>query len=649
MSAPRMPTRAEILARLAASSKEQVTLEEMQRLGFWPADKTKPTLAEDTITRETQLQQTLNELHQELQVKGDPQAALAAMRKERMAQAKAKREETAQRHAQIRYERATRHFEAQKTSAGYLGEGLTPALRLPKGQEGAQGQEAASPTRAQPFPLNQAIDIAHAMGITLAELKFLGFHRDVSEVAHYRRFAIAKKTGGQRWISAPLPRLKRAQYWILDNILAKVACHPAAHGFMPGRSIVSNAQAHVGKSVVINLDLKDFFPSIKFPRIKGIFQHLGYCESVSTLLALLTSENVVDVMKVDGQQFYVGYPVRARQLPQGAPTSPMLTNILCRTLDKRLSGLAHKLGFSYTRYADDLTFSSSSRDQVGALLRRAKWIIADEGLELHPDKQHVMHAARQQTVTGIVVNQTLGATRQVRRRLRAALHQAARNQQEARAVWNGHLASAQTLLGVARFVTMVNPKQGARFVQAAQALGSTGKSHVKDLKAAMTSIIGKSADTSTRFRQAAAAGRAPTRPNEASWWQPAERAAPVLEKTAGQIKEERLQRMLQERRARDEASGRARPPREQNVQGESWQTAANAAQPDETPTPRVNKQAWGLFMIGISLLAFSFNSRSIALAGLALAAYAYFARQFRVRTAVTVVFAAILFERLFLR
>jgi RNA-directed DNA polymerase len=635
MSALRTPTRAEILARIAASTKEKVVLEEMQRLGFWPASATKPTLEASLIERESQLRQELQSLHQTLHKLGDPEAALAAMRKERMADARARREQTAQRHARERYERASRFFEAQRTQIHYLGLGVSNGFWVSQKQV---------PKALSTLPqLGTPLEIAQSMGISMPELKFLSYHREVGTVSHYHRFAIPKKIGGVRWISAPLPRLKRAQYWVLDNILTKVPVHAAAHGFLPGRSIVSNASPHAGQAVVINLDLKDFFPSIKFPRIKGAFRVLGYSEPVATVLALLTSENVSDAMEVDGEQFYVGHAARERQLPQGAPTSPMLTNILCRTLDKRLAGLARQLGFSYTRYADDLTFSAQSKEKVGELLRRARWIISDEGFTPHPDKQHVMHAGRQQTVTGLVVNKVPAAPRSERRKLRAALHQAQQNQPgdtakipTPRASWGGTPASPHTLLGYARFVAMVSPKQGMSYVNQARALVAKQK----------LPTVPALSPYAAAFRSAAAAGNPPPRAGNTPWWTPAQRAAPELEKTAGQLREERLARLREARRTRDVAAGRARPLSGSTAPESQPNSNQNSVPPGK---PKINLYAWAWFVFLFSFLAIAFKSRSFVVAGVAWAGYAFFARKPTWGKLAITVIAAVVIERLVFR
>jgi RNA-directed DNA polymerase len=568
----RQPTRAELIERIAASSKDAVVLDEMRRLGFWPADAGKPSVESALIEREAQLVQALNGLQATVRERGDPVAALKAMRQARMAKAREQREVTAQAGEQRRHERALRWFDARRTHAGYLGQGVSGGLQAAVDPEAAKAR-----LRERGLPeLATAQALAEAMGLSVAELKFLAFHRDVARVTHYRRFALPKKTGGERIISAPMPRLKRAQYWVLDNVLAKVVCHDAAHGFLPGRSIVSNAVPHVGQGVVINLDLKDFFPSVAYPRIKGVFVALGFPEAVATVLALLCSENVCDMLEVDGESFFVGGPGRERVLPQGAPTSPMLTNILCRRLDRRLQGLARKLGFQYTRYADDLTFSASGEGEalVGRLLRQVHHVLKDEGFTPHPDKQHVMRRGARQEVTGVVVNQGPSVSRTQRRALRAALH-VAHTQGVAKATWNGAPAARDTLLGQAQFVRMVNATQGRALLVAAQALPAGGQ---------------VPRGTST-FRQRAARGEAPERA-AGVWWTPAERPAPQLQLTAGQVKAER--------QARRQAARAATQAVAEPVPAADAQTSAGT--PGVAPLPGI--VPWGTFGTQAALMLF---------------------------------------------
>ncbi|MBB3193067.1 reverse transcriptase domain-containing protein [Roseateles terrae] len=515
----RMPTRADLIERIRTSSKDAVVLQEMQRLGFWPQGEAQPTLEAALIEREAEVTQALQGLQERLRVIQNPEAALQAMRKQRMQESLIRREAAAQLREQRRHERALRWHEARKTQVPYLGAGVSGGLSLPTAQAPARALQAGLPSLDTPMAL------AQAMGLTLPELKFLTFHREVARTHHYRRFLLPKKTGGHRTISAPMPRLKRAQYWVLDNVLAQVPCHAAAHGFLPGRSILTNAKPHVGQDVVINLDIQNFFPTITFPRIKGVFQGLGYPEPVATMLALLCSENPCDELVVDGEAFFVGGKGRDRVLPQGAPTSPMLTNVLCRRMDRRLQGLAHKLGFTYTRYADDLTFSGSGEAAalVGKLLRQVRHVLKDEGFTPHPAKQHVMRAGARQQVTGVVVNDQPSVSRQERRKLRAALHRARHQGMEA-ATWHDQPATREVLLGYSRFVAMVDAAQGAPLI--AQAMRLPGPAAPP-----------RSGDAAA-FRTKSAEGQAPQL-KRGSWWQPAERPAPVLQLTDAQRKDAR--------------------------------------------------------------------------------------------------------------
>ena len=149
---------------------------------------------------------------------------------------------------------------------------------------------------------------------------------------------------------------------------------------------MTNAKPHIGSEVVINVDIEEFFPTVTFPRIRGVFRSFGYPETVATILALLCSEAEVSTVQLDGQTYYVGRGDRF--LPQGAPTSPAITNIICRGLDARLTRTAEELGFRYTRYADDITFSGSpdSSANTGKALRRIDYLVAREGFQVHPKK-----------------------------------------------------------------------------------------------------------------------------------------------------------------------------------------------------------------------------------------------------------------------
>src|SRR6185503_11868182 len=163
------------------------------------------------------------------------------------------------------------------------------------------------------------------------------------------------------------------------------------------------------------LDLRDFFPTVHFRRVAGVFRSLGYGAEVASTLAALTTYRP----RLPG-----GKVVWPGMLPQGAPTSPALANLACRRLDRRLAQLAAKVGAAYTRYADDLTFSfaRAPEPRIGRLLWWIEAICEQEGFLERPDKRRVLRANHQQRVTGIVVNDGIHVPRADRKRFRAILH-----------------------------------------------------------------------------------------------------------------------------------------------------------------------------------------------------------------------------------
>ena len=317
--------------------------------------------------------------------------------------------------------------------------------------------------RALDLPvLNTPADVAAALGLTIPKLRWLAFHHPATETTHYTNFSVPKKSGGQRLLSAPKPAIRACQQWILANVLSQVPLHPAAHGFVSRRSALTNAQPHVAQAVIVNTDIEDFFPSITFPRILGVFKQLGYSPAVATVFALLCSESPRRVASLNGKTMHVA--AGPRSLPQGACTSPALTNIIARRLDAQLTGIAEKLGWNYTRYADDCTFSASdsSGEQAGYLLARIRHILQDEGFRINEKKTRILRPNARQSVTGIVVNERPSLPRKTRRRLRAILHQAAQTGLESQDR-DGHPNFPAWVDGMIANVAMVHPEEGARF------------------------------------------------------------------------------------------------------------------------------------------------------------------------------------------
>lgn len=458
-------TRQELYELIRKSSRDEFVLEEMKRLGFWKTSTKKPSVSEELIKRKGELNRQLSEIRDSERAIRDPEQLLKEYRQKRMKESRERQKENRIRREAERIEKAKVWKARKEKEIFYLGEEISRGLN----------DFESNTDRLQKFNLpdfQNAEFLAKAMKIKVNELQFLAYSRKVSKVSHYRRFYMQKKSGGKRLISAPMPRLKAAQYWILENILNKVPVHESAHGFQAGHSIVSNAQPHVGKDLVINHDFKDFFPTLNFARVKGLFKSLGYSQHIATIFASICTEPAQDQVKMDGINYFVAKG--DRHLPQGAPTSPMLTNILCYKLDKRMAGLATKNGFAYTRYADDLSFSASgdSVENLTKLLFGVKGITKAEGFNLHPEKLRIMRKGSRQEVTGIVVNDQLGINRKDLRKFRALLHQIKLTGWKGK-TWGKTSYTPAAVWGYANFVSMVKPTLGKKMLEEVKILMKT--------------------------------------------------------------------------------------------------------------------------------------------------------------------------------
>jgi RNA-directed DNA polymerase len=386
-------------------------------------------------------------------------SAAVAEDRERKAELKAqKKREAAERHEARRRAIALR----KQTDIVFAGRGVSARLH-DRRVHVEELQRQGLPVLATPG------DVAKALGLTVPQLRWLAFHTEAAEKTHYVYFEVPKRSGGTRLLAAPHRKLAAAQTWVLETILEKLEVTAHAHGFVPGRSTVTNAKLHVGKDVVVNLDLKDFFPSITFPRVRGLFESIGYSPAAATLFALLCTEAPRTPVIHDGRTFWVAAGERA--LPQGACTSPALSNLVSRKLDRRLAGAAAKLGWTYTRYADDLTFSAdaATAKKLALLFARVRHIVKEEGFVVNEKKGRVQHASRRQSVTGIVVNDRPTIPREEVRRIRAILHGAKTTGLAAQNRDNRDNFEAY-LRGKIAYISMVDADRGAKLLAALTAL-----------------------------------------------------------------------------------------------------------------------------------------------------------------------------------
>jgi retron-type reverse transcriptase len=373
----------------------------------------------------------------------------------------AQREERAKLKAKKKAEAAQRKQQREDAIAHRRANDIVFLGRAVSGRLADRSSDEERLTRLGLPILSTPAQLASALKISVPQLRWLAFHTEVATRIHYVHFTVPKRSGGVRTLSAPHRRLATAQNWILETILERLPVESAAHGFVPKRSILTNASNHVGRQVVVNMDLEGFFPSITFPRIRSVFHRCGYSPAVATILALLCTECPRKQVQYAGQPYFVA--TGPRGLPQGACTSPALSNLVARRLDKRLQGLAAKLNLTYTRYADDLTFSGDGelKERVGYVMARVRHIAQDEGFVVNEKKSRVLRRNAAQEVTGLVVNDRPGVRRKEVRRLRAILHRAKR---EGLAAQNreGRESFPSWLQGMIAYVAMSQPEVGQK-------------------------------------------------------------------------------------------------------------------------------------------------------------------------------------------
>jgi RNA-directed DNA polymerase len=322
-------------------------------------------------------------------------------------------------------------------------------------------------------------DLASALGLTPPELAWFADARHLNEVttatklSHYRCKWVTKASGGFRLLEAPKPRLRERQRWLLRNVLAFIPPSPQAHGFVGGRDVGSFVRPHSGRALVVRLDVEDFFSSVTRARIVALFRRVGYprdvAETLANLCTVATPRHVLDAhpknenTESPPQRFLANARLRDRHLPQGAPTSPALSNLVVWRMDTRLAALAAGFGATMTRYADDLAFSGDETfaRSVRFFLPRAGAIVLEEGFRLNHRKTLVMPRGHRQELCGVAISVAPNVPRRERDRLRAILFNARKHGLESQNR-DGHADFRRHLEGKIAWVEAVNARATRR-------------------------------------------------------------------------------------------------------------------------------------------------------------------------------------------
>lgn len=458
--------------------KKEFTLLKMQEYGFWPKDLPTPYEIQKDETKEQyekkqallkDYQKIIDQIAKTYDEKDEINQKLHDLKKSydetwdyekiRLDVSKIIMKESIERRKERKKQR---ELEKKQKSEAWDIKKSEEIVFIGKGYSGLINNKEVDETRlsSKGLPIIKTDkELAEFLGIEYKQLRFLTYHRDVVLNDHYYRFDVPKRKGGIRKIAAPKTTLKTAQKKILEGILEKLEVSVYAHGFIKDKSVVSGATPHVRQTeLLINMDLEDFFPTITFERVRGMFKAFGYSGYIASLLAMICTYCERMKVEVKGEIRYV--KTSDRILPQGSPASPMITNILCVKLDKRLSGLADKYGFVYTRYADDMSFSikeNADNDFAeGKFCGIVSKIVTEEGFKINKAKTKFLRKNNRQCVTGIVINnQEIGVTREWIRRFRAAIYNANKMK------LGGALPQevVNEISGMAAWVRSVNPER----------------------------------------------------------------------------------------------------------------------------------------------------------------------------------------------
>ena len=413
--------------RISEIGKQPFELEEMLKLGFIKpetdkdkkiVDKAQKKFNEDIELLNTK-EKEINIIKEEIQEAQNTEKLLAEIKQKRIKRSKRIRAERKATKDSNTIERQLADKQRRLITPPFLGKRVSGKLNYNDGNV-RQLKKSKLPG------INDMQDLANYLTIDMGKISWLVYHREVTNVDHYNRFRIPKRSGSERIISAPKTYLKNAQSWINTEILEKIKPEKEATAFRKNINILDNALPHCNQGTVIRVDLADFFSTITFPRTRGLFSSLGYNSGVSSVLALLCTDTERRQVVYQSENWYVSQG--PRKLPQGATTSPALSNLVARNLDRRIRGYLNYLedDWVYTRYADDLVFSHPDKNvYVGRLLTYLDRVIRDEGFKINKKKTVIMRTPHRQMITGLVLNENgVRVPKKYLKKVRAMMHNA---------------------------------------------------------------------------------------------------------------------------------------------------------------------------------------------------------------------------------
>lgn len=268
---------------------------------------------------------------------------------------------------------------------------------------------------------------------------------------YYLTFPLTKKNGKKRWIDAPILELKLVQNQILDNILIHLEPHNDAVGFKPGSNMIEGAKKHLGHKAILNIDLKNFFHSVKFHQVVKIMAEIG---------TKITNQGITDRWYRDEIITLTRLCCYKNRLPQGAPTSPYLSNLAARQLDTNLKSFSLKHNLTYSRYADDMSFSHPDGDiDLMEMYHKIIKIVDKTGFKINYKKTRIQRSHQRMSVTGINVNKKLGVPKWKWRNFRAKLHNLEKSGKPI------SYKELEKLKGYAEWIRTLNRQRGEKFLK----------------------------------------------------------------------------------------------------------------------------------------------------------------------------------------